>query len=147
MLGRFLLSLYLQTAAGSRMLEGFESGGSGVHVRAPDYVSRLRYIIPALVVIAIVFPIFANKYLLTVVILGLIYVLLGTGLNIVVGTAGLLDWVTWRSMPSAPTAALGYQYLGWASGAYCHWRLSLRRWQGASSASRCYGCTVTTWRS
>jgi branched-chain amino acid transport system permease protein len=36
-------------------------------------------------VIAIVFPFFANKYLLTVVILGLIYVLLGLGLNIVVG--------------------------------------------------------------
>lgn len=66
MLGRFLLSLYVQTAAGRRMLEGFDSGGSGVHVRAPNYVSRLRYIIPALVVIAIVFPIFANKYLLTV---------------------------------------------------------------------------------
>ena len=54
-------------------------------------MSRLRYIIPALIVIAIVFPIFANKYLLTVVILGLIYVLLGLGLNIVVGLAGLLD--------------------------------------------------------
>ena len=113
MLGRFLLSLYLQTAAGSRMLQGFESGGSGVHVRAPNYVSRLRYIIPALVVIAIVFPIFANKYLLTVVILGLIYVLLGLGLNIVVGLAGLLDlgYVAFYAI-GAYGLALGYQYLG-----------------------------------
>jgi len=54
MVGRFLLSLYLQTAAGVRMLQGFDNGGSGVHVNAPDYKSRLRYIIPALVVIAIV---------------------------------------------------------------------------------------------
>jgi branched-chain amino acid transport system permease protein len=38
------------------MLEGFDSGGSGVHVLPPDYKSRLRYIIPALIVIAIVFP-------------------------------------------------------------------------------------------
>jgi branched-chain amino acid transport system permease protein len=41
---------------GLRMLEGFDSGGSGVHVLPPDYKSRLRYIIPALIVIAIVFP-------------------------------------------------------------------------------------------
>ncbi|HEN8800684.1 high-affinity branched-chain amino acid ABC transporter permease LivM [Pseudomonas sp. CM27] len=113
MLGRFLLSLYLQTGAGRRMLQGFDSGGSGVHVNAPDYKSRLRYIIPALIVIAIVFPIFANKYLLTVVILGLIYVLLGLGLNIVVGLAGLLDlgYVAFYAI-GAYGLALGYQYLG-----------------------------------
>ena len=113
MLGRFLLSLYLQTAAGRRMLQGFDNGGSGVHVNPPDYKSRLRYIIPALIVIAIVFPIFANKYLLTVVILGLIYVLLGLGLNIVVGLAGLLDlgYVAFYAI-GAYGLALGYQYLG-----------------------------------
>ena len=91
MAGRFALSLFLQTPKGVKILQGFESSGSGVHVLPPDYKSRLRWIIPVLIVIAIVFPIFANKYLLTVVILGLIYVLLGLGLNIVVGLAGLLD--------------------------------------------------------
>ncbi|KAF1061241.1 MAG: hypothetical protein GAK45_02282 [Pseudomonas citronellolis] len=113
MVGRLLISLFLQTDAGKRMAHGFESGGSGVHVLAPDYKSRLRYIIPALIVIAIVFPIFANKYLLTVVILGLIYVLLGLGLNIVVGLAGLLDlgYVAFYAI-GAYGLALGYQYLG-----------------------------------
>lgn len=113
MLGRFVLSLYFQTAAGQRVLHGFERGGSGVHVLAPDYKSRLRWIIPALIVIAIVFPVFANKYLLTVVILGLIYVLLGLGLNIVVGLAGLLDlgYVAFYAI-GAYGLALGYQYLG-----------------------------------
>jgi len=91
MAGRFLLSLFLQTPRGRSISQSFESSGSGVHVLSPDYKSRLRFIIPALIVIAIVFPIFANKYILTVVILGLIYVLLGLGLNIVVGLAGLLD--------------------------------------------------------
>jgi branched-chain amino acid transport system permease protein len=64
-------------------------------------------------VIAIVFPIFANKYILTVVILGLIYVLLGLGLNIVVGLAGLLDlgYVAFYAI-GAYGLALGYQYLG-----------------------------------
>ncbi|MFP3520562.1 branched-chain amino acid ABC transporter permease, partial [Pseudomonas sp. SIMBA_077] len=60
-----------------------------------------------------VFPFFANKYLLTVVILGLIYVLLGLGLNIVVGLAGLLDlgYVAFYAI-GAYGLALGYQYLG-----------------------------------
>ena len=113
MAGRFALSLFLQTSKGVKILQGFESSGSGVHVLPPDYKSRLRWIIPALIVIAIVFPIFANKYLLTVVILGLIYVLLGLGLNIVVGLAGLLDlgYVAFYAI-GAYGLALGYQYLG-----------------------------------
>ena len=113
MVGRFALSLFLQTPRGLKVLDGFESTGSGVHVLAPDYKSRLRWIIPALIVIAIVFPFFANKYVLTVVILGLIYVLLGLGLNIVVGLAGLLDlgYVAFYAI-GAYGLALGYQYLG-----------------------------------
>ena len=50
-----------------------------MYVRPPGYRSRLRWIIPLLVGLAIVFPFLATKYLLTVAILGLIYVLLGTG--------------------------------------------------------------------
>ena len=113
MVGRFLLSLFLQTPKGLKILQGFESSGSGVHVLPPDYKSRLRWIIPLLIVIAIVFPFFANKYILTVVILGLIYVLLGLGLNIVVGLAGLLDlgYVAFYAI-GAYGLALGYQYLG-----------------------------------
>ena len=113
MVGRFVLSLFLQTARGLKILQGFESTGSGVHVLPPDYKSRLRWIVPLLIVIAIVFPFFANKYILTVVILGLIYVLLGLGLNIVVGLAGLLDlgYVAFYAI-GAYGLALGYQYLG-----------------------------------
>lgn len=60
--------------------------------------------------LAIVFPFLATKYLLTVAILGLIYVLLGTGLNIVVGLAGLLDlgYVAFYAIGAG--TALGYQY-------------------------------------
>ncbi|WP_426150369.1 high-affinity branched-chain amino acid ABC transporter permease LivM [Pseudomonas sp. DC3000-4b1] len=113
MAGRFLLSVFLQSSQGRRMLDGFEGAGGGVHVLAPDYKSRLRWIIPLLIVIALVFPVFANKYMLTVVILGLIYVLLGLGLNIVVGLAGLLDlgYVAFYAI-GAYGLALGYQYLG-----------------------------------
>ncbi|MDY7567803.1 high-affinity branched-chain amino acid ABC transporter permease LivM [Pseudomonas sp. RTC3] len=113
MVGRFFLSLFLQTAQGLKVLQGFEVTGSGVHVRAPDHKSKLYWVIPLLIVIAIIFPIFANKYLLTVVILGLIYVLLGLGLNIVVGLAGLLDlgYVAFYAI-GAYGLALGYHYLG-----------------------------------
>ncbi|MGF6327258.1 branched-chain amino acid transport system permease protein [Pseudomonas sp. BS3782 TE3695] len=113
MAGRFALSLFLQTPKGLTILEGFESTGSGVHVLPPDYKSRLRWIIPVMIVIAVVFPFFSNSYLLGVVILGLIYVLLGLGLNIVVGLAGLLDlgYVAFYAI-GAYGLALGYQYLG-----------------------------------
>ncbi|MCO8310297.1 high-affinity branched-chain amino acid ABC transporter permease LivM [Pseudomonas mandelii] len=113
MAGRFALSLFLQTPKGLSILEGFESTGSGVHVLPPDYKSRLRWIIPVMIVIAVVFPFFSNSYLLGVVILGLIYVLLGLGLNIVVGLAGLLDlgYVAFYAI-GAYGLALGYQYLG-----------------------------------
>ena len=113
MAGRFALSMFLQTAKGLKILEGFETTGSGVHVLAPDYKSRLRWIIPLVILIAVVFPFFSNSYLLGVVILGLIYVLLGLGLNIVVGLAGLLDlgYVAFYAI-GAYGLALGYQYLG-----------------------------------
>ena len=113
MAGRLVLSLFLQTAAGGRVLERFESSDSGISVLPPGYKTRLRWIVPLLVVAAVALPFFANKYLLTVVILGLIYVLLGLGLNIVVGLAGLLDlgYVAFYAI-GAYGLALGYQYLG-----------------------------------
>lgn len=113
MAGRLLLSLALQSRSGRKFISRFESGDDGVYVRPVDYRSRLRWIIPLLLLLAILFPFIATKYLLTVAILGLIYVLLGLGLNIVVGLAGLLDlgYVAFYAI-GAYGLALGYQYLG-----------------------------------
>ncbi len=113
MAGRLLLGLFLHTAVVRRFLRKFESNDDGVYVREPGYRSRLRWIIPLLLVVALVFPFLSSKYLLTVAILGLIYVLLGLGLNIVVGLAGLLDlgYVAFYAI-GAYGLALGYQYLG-----------------------------------
>ncbi|MEO5377274.1 MAG: high-affinity branched-chain amino acid ABC transporter permease LivM [Magnetococcus sp. DMHC-6] len=57
-------------------------------------------------------PFFLNKYWLNVAILALIYVLLGLGLNIVVGLAGLLDlgFVAFYAV-GAYSYALGHLYL------------------------------------
>jgi branched-chain amino acid transport system permease protein len=113
MLGRFALSLFLQTLRGQRILEGFEHSGSGVRVLPPAHHSRMRWVILGLIALALIFPFFANKYLLTVIILGLIYVLLGLGLNIVVGLAGLLDlgFVGFYAI-GAYGLTMGYEYLG-----------------------------------
>ncbi|ANS43799.1 high-affinity branched-chain amino acid ABC transporter permease LivM [Serratia inhibens] len=113
MTGRLLLSLFLQTAPGRKLLARFDGGNDGVYVRPIGAKTSLRWIIPLMAVIALLFPFVATKYLLTVAILGLIYVLLGLGLNIVVGLAGLLDlgYVAFYAI-GAYGLALGYQYLG-----------------------------------
>ncbi|MNF78367.1 High-affinity branched-chain amino acid transport system permease protein LivH [compost metagenome] len=111
--GRFALSVFLQTPSGIRFAQSLEMPGAGIHVLSPEHKSKLRIIVPIMIMAAIVLPMISNKYILTVVILGLIYVLLGLGLNIVVGLAGLLDlgYVAFYAI-GAYGLALGYQYLG-----------------------------------
>lgn len=113
MAGRLLLSLLLQSRGGRKFIARFEGADDGVYVRPVGYRSRLRWVVPLLLLAALIFPAIATKYLLTVAILGLIYVLLGLGLNIVVGLAGLLDlgYVAFYAI-GAYGLALGYQYLG-----------------------------------
>ncbi|MRT43762.1 high-affinity branched-chain amino acid ABC transporter permease LivM [Enterobacteriaceae bacterium RIT702] len=113
MAGRLLFSMFLHAPFGQRIMRKFASSDDGVYVREPGYRSRLRWILPLLLIVALAFPFLSSKYLLTVAILGLIYVLLGLGLNIVVGLAGLLDlgYVAFYAI-GAYGLALGYQYLG-----------------------------------
>lgn len=113
MAGRLVISLILHTPFGQRFKRKFEGNDDGVYVREPGYRSRLRWVLPLLLVVALAFPFLSSKYLLTVAILGLIYVLLGLGLNIVVGLAGLLDlgYVAFYAI-GAYGLALGYEYLG-----------------------------------
>lgn len=113
MTGRFLLSAFSTTAPGRRVMARFDNDNTGVYVRPPEYKSRMRWILPLIIALAVCFPFVATKYVLTVAILGLIYVLLGLGLNIVVGLAGLLDlgYVAFYAI-GAYGLALGYQYLG-----------------------------------
>ncbi|WP_425642573.1 high-affinity branched-chain amino acid ABC transporter permease LivM [Marinomonas gallaica] len=113
MAGRFAISVFVQTEAGKKFIYRQLIKEDGVSVTAPDYKSKMRYIIPIVIVIGLIAPFIASKYVLTVVILGLIYVLLGLGLNIVVGLAGLLDlgFVGFYAI-GAYGLALGYEYLG-----------------------------------
>ncbi|KJV31056.1 MULTISPECIES: high-affinity branched-chain amino acid ABC transporter permease LivM [Erwiniaceae] len=113
MAGRLMLSLFTSTLYGQRFTRKFEGNDDGVYVREPGYRSRMRWILPLILIAALAFPFLSSKYLLTVAILGLIYVLLGLGLNIVVGLAGLLDlgYVAFYAI-GAYGLALGYEYLG-----------------------------------
>jgi branched-chain amino acid transport system permease protein len=73
-----------------------------------------RYIIIALIAAALVWPFFGSRGAVDIGILILIYVMLGLGLNIVVGLAGLLDlgYVGFYAV-GAYTYALLSHYLGW----------------------------------
>ena len=86
------------------MLGRFEGAGSGVHVLPPGWLRPLALDRALILVAAVIFQFFAVQYLLAVVILGLIYVLLGRGPNIVVGPPGCSTSATWPSTPLAPMA-------------------------------------------
>lgn len=108
----------------------------------------MRWIIPLVIALAICFPFVATKYVLTVAILGLIYVLLGLGLNIVVGLAGLLDlgYVAFYAI-GAYGLALGYQYLGLGFWSMLPLAAIMAAPQAPCSVSRYCACTVTIWPS
>ena len=110
--GRIALSLVGMTAFGRRIAGKAAGNGSGVTVMTGREKSPV--LILALIFVAgLALPFFADKYFLGIAILALIYCLLGLGLNIVVGLAGLLDlgFVAFYAV-GAYLLALGAQYLG-----------------------------------
>ncbi len=74
-----------------------------------------RYFIIALILIALVWPFFGSRGAVDIATLILIYVMLGLGLNIVVGLAGLLDlgYVGFYAVGAYSYALLSH-YLGWS---------------------------------
>ncbi|MCW5699105.1 MAG: high-affinity branched-chain amino acid ABC transporter permease LivM [Rhodospirillales bacterium] len=84
--GRIIWSLFLETRGRHRR----ESSESSIGKHVQKYA---HFVGPALIVFAVVLPFmpFADRYILDVSIMVLTYVMLGWGLNIVVGLAGLLD--------------------------------------------------------
>ena len=81
----------------------------------PQPSARVRQILVLLVVLAaLIWPFTTGRAQVDIATLVLIYVMLGLGLNIVVGFAGLLDlgFVGFYAV-GAYTYALLYQYLGW----------------------------------
>lgn len=89
--GRFLAGLAWQRGWWGRsagITNGTPDGGILARFRGKHLIWAVSLIG---LVVGLAIPFLANKYWLSVFILALIYVLLGLGLNIVVGLAGLLD--------------------------------------------------------
>ncbi len=91
--------------------------GEGIKRRVvtswPSWTWRPRRLFSVLAGVLLLMPLLVNEYWLTVLIAVFIYILLGLGLNIVVGLAGLLDlgFVAFYAV-GAYSYALGAQYLG-----------------------------------
>ncbi|WP_079253831.1 high-affinity branched-chain amino acid ABC transporter permease LivM [Endozoicomonas arenosclerae] len=112
--GRLVASLFFQTSQGEKLLEKFSRKDTSIRVQPLNQKAANGYWIIALFMLAgLMVPFLASKYWITVIILGMIYVLLGLGLNIVVGLAGLLDlgFVAFYAI-GAYGLALGHEYLG-----------------------------------
>jgi branched-chain amino acid transport system permease protein len=112
MLGRFIFSYALHTYHSRQWVKRL------IHREdRPRFIPwvrpQRRWILLALFVFGLVLPFTLSNYGLNTAILALIYVLLGLGLNIVVGLAGLLDlgFVAFYAV-GAYTFALGGQYFG-----------------------------------
>ena len=110
--GRIALSLAGMTALGRRLAGRAAGNASGVTVMTGKEKPPVL-ILALLFAAGLALPFFADKYFLGIAILALIYCLLGLGLNIVVGLAGLLDlgFVAFYAV-GAYLLALGAQYLG-----------------------------------
>ena len=145
-------------AAGRLLLVGLRTvrPGSVAAIAAP--VTRIpallgpyaTFLVAAGVVFAFVLPFlpFANRYVVDVGTTVLIYVMLGWGLNIVVGLAGLWISATSRSTPSGPIP-MRCSPAGSISafGNACRWQARWRHRSASCSAFRCSACVGTTWRS
>lgn len=110
--GRLAISAIGMTGFGQNIRSMLSRNGGGVTVNTGKEKSRapLLFLVFAA---GLALPAFTDKYLLGIAILALIYCLLGLGLNIVVGLAGLLDlgYVAFYAV-GAYLLALGSQYLG-----------------------------------
>ena len=114
-----------------------------------------RGIAPVLLIFTLLVPVifYDQRYILDLGILVLTYVMLGWGLNIVVGLAGLLDlgYVAFYAVGAYSYALLATNF-GCRSGSACRSPASSRRSGACCSAFRCCGCAATIspssrWRS
>ena len=112
-IGTFVLS-YLWRYMMARKEAGAREEGEAIpwHQRL---FSERKFFLPfgaAFLTLAALFPLFVSEYRVNVMITAMIYVVLGLGLNIVVGLAGLLDlgYVAFYAVGAYTYALLNYHY-------------------------------------
>jgi branched-chain amino acid transport system permease protein len=116
-IGSFFLSFIWRYLL-KRRDEGRKKAETGEIEKTPlvqRILNERRIFIPALIIISmftLVFPFMFSLYQTNIMITGLIYVMLGLGLNIVVGLAGLLDlgYVAFYAVGAYSYALLNYHF-------------------------------------
>ncbi len=85
-MGRLLIALIARSHIAADLARSLQA-------KTPEFEKLGRFAAPALLALALLAPVlfYSNRYLLDLGILVLTYIMLGWGLNIVVGLAGLLD--------------------------------------------------------
>ncbi|PLW78780.1 high-affinity branched-chain amino acid ABC transporter permease LivM [Cohaesibacter celericrescens] len=84
--GRFLMSLFVWQGENA-----FANATQAMMPKAKTLTKIGTFVGPALLVFAVTLPFYGDRYMIDLGILVLTYIMLGWGLNIVVGLAGLLD--------------------------------------------------------
>ena len=138
--GAFVLSIFWRWSM-ERKARGAVSTGPSLFARALEAVRqpKPRYTCLGLIaVLMLVMPYISSMYQINIMISALIYIMLGLGLNIVVGLAGQL--VLGYAAFYAPISAS-------ASGPYCPWAASWRPCSASCSASPSCGSRATIWPS
>lgn len=92
-IGRLAFSLFAQTGGGERLWRAMAPAAVQMARASAWAEQRAFWLLAAVLAALVLFPFLppASNYLLQIFTLSLIYVMLGIGLNIVVGLAGLLD--------------------------------------------------------
>jgi branched-chain amino acid transport system permease protein len=145
--GRLLLR-YASTTGGARRLAREQAAApvAGAAWRRP----LLTWVGWGALGVSLVLPIVFsdNRYVVDTATTVLIYVMLGWGLNVVVGLAGLLDlgYVAFYAVGAYTYAVLATSSAG-VSGRRCRSPAPWRRLSGSCSAGRRCACAATTWRS
>ncbi|MBF0135786.1 MAG: high-affinity branched-chain amino acid ABC transporter permease LivM [Magnetococcus sp. DMHC-1] len=119
--GTLVITLFLQTTYATTLQRLFERMQAGIVVERRPGLPLWQ--VSLLLVGAALLPWWLSNYWINVLILAMIYALLGLGLNIVVGLAGLLDlgYVAFYAV-GAYGYALGSQHLGlgfWSAIPFC----------------------------
>ena len=111
-IGRLVLAIYRETRQPPHTYSGTQDSEQN---RLAEYVQKISKVVaPLLIIFAIVLPFlpFSSRYIIDVATLVLTYIMLGWGLNIVVGLAGLLDlgYVAFYAVGAYSYALLAYYF-------------------------------------
>lgn len=125
------------------------------HVSGPKFILpaidgstvKQKLFLMALLVIAVAWPFMVSRGSVDIATMTMIYIILGLGLNVVVGCPACWYWATAAFTPSALIPLrCSTTITVWVSGPACRWRDWSPPPPVSCSASRYCACAATIWR-